>query len=51
MAMRPIEIYLRLSRRVFRKSAGLWTLTLYKAQSEFGRHRRHQAREQDSCEI
>ena len=51
MTMRPIEIYLRLSRRVSRKSADLWILMLYKAQSEFGRHRRHQAREQDSCEI
>ena len=51
MTMRPIEIYLRLSRRVFRKSADLWTLMLYKAQSEFGRHRRHQARKQDSCEL
>ena len=51
MTMRPIEIYLRLSRRVFRKSADLWSLMLYKAQSEFGHHRRHQARKQDSCEL
>ena len=43
--MRSIEIYLRLGRRVFRKSAGLWSLMLYKARSEFGRHRRHQAME------
>ena len=49
--MRSIEIYLRLGRRVFRKSAGLWSLMLYKAQSEFGRHRRHQAREQNNCEL
>ena len=51
MTMRPIEIYLRLSRRVSRKSADLWILMLYKAQSEFGRHRRHRAKEQDSDEF
>ena len=43
--MRSIEIYLRLSRRVSRKSAGLWTLMLYKARSEFGRRRKHRAME------
>ena len=45
MTMRPIEIYLRLSRRVFRKSADVWTLMLYKARSEFGRRRRNRAME------
>ena len=49
--MRSIEIYLRLGRRVFRKSADLWSLMLYKARSEFGRHRRHRAKEQDSDEF
>ena len=50
-AMGSIEIYLRLGRRAFRKSADVWTLMLYKARSEFGRRRRHQAKEQDNCEF
>ena len=49
--LRSIEIYLRLGRRVFRMSADVWTLMLYKAQSEFGRHRWHRAKEQDNCEL
>ena len=47
--VRFIAIYLRW--RVFRKSADLRILMLYRAQFEFGRRRRHQAKEQDSDEL
>ena len=47
-----ISIEINLGLLVFRKSADLWTLMLYRAQSELSRRRRHQAMEHsDSDEL